>query len=90
MYGDEINFAPVGQVTVKEAYDCKFAGRKAIQDKQYNNIQLYEAPYEPEYLQFYVINGVDTYSEAGMDFNRELRRVGYGYRVDRKKLFLDS
>jgi hypothetical protein len=90
LYGDEINDGPVGQVTVKEAYDCKFVKRKAIQGKRYENIKLYEAPYEPEHLQFYVINGVDSLSEAGMNFNRELRRVGHGYTMDRKKLFLEK
>lgn len=90
LYGDEINFGPVGKVTVKEAYDGKFVGRKAVEGKLYKEINMYEAPYEPEELQFYVINGVDSYSEKGMDFNRELRRVGYGYRIDRKKLLLEN
>ena len=40
--------------------------------------------------EFYIINGVDTYSRTGMDFNRELRRIGYGYRIDRKKLLLEN
>lgn len=90
LYGDEINFGPVGQVTVKQAYDGKFVKRKAVQGKLYENIDMHEAPYEPEKLQFYVINGVDTYSEKGINFNRELRRVGYGYRVDRNMLFLEN
>ena len=89
LYGDEINYGPIGQVTFKEVYDYKFLKRKAIQGKKYENIKLYEAPYEPEPLQFYVINGVKSLSRKGVDFNRELRRVGYGYKIDRKKLFLD-
>jgi hypothetical protein len=90
LYGDEINFGPIGQVTVKQAYDGKFVKRKAVQGKLYENIDMHEAPYEPEKLQFYVINGVNTYSEKGINFNRELRRVGYGYRVDRNLLFLEN
>jgi hypothetical protein len=89
LYGDEINFGPIGQVTFKEAYGYKFLKRKALQGKKYENIGLYEAPHEPEYLQFYVINGVKSLSREGMDFNRELRRVGYGYQIDRKILRLE-
>jgi len=50
---------------------------------------MYEAPYEPEFLQFYTIDGVSAISHEGYDINRELRRVGYGYTVDRKLLKLD-
>jgi hypothetical protein len=89
LYGDEITFGPVGSVTVKEAYDYKFLKRKALQGKKYEGIRLYEASYEPEYLQFYIIKGVNNLSREGMDFNRELRRIGAGYAVDRKKLFLE-
>ena len=89
LYGDEINYGPIGQVTFKEAYGYKFLKRKALQGKKYQNIKLHEAPYEPEYLQFYVINGVNKLSKKGVDFNLEMRRVGYGYKVDRKILLLD-
>ena len=89
LYGDEIKYGPIGQVTFKEAYGYKFLKRKALQGKKYQNIKLHEAPYEPEYLQFYVINGVNKLSKKGVDFNLEMRRVGYGYKVDRKILLLD-
>jgi len=89
LYGDDITFGPIGNVTFKEVYDYKFVKRKAFQGKKYEGIRLYEAPYEPEYLQFYTINGVSSLSREGMDFNRELRRVGTGYTIDRKKLFLE-
>jgi hypothetical protein len=89
LYGDDITFGPVGSVTVKEPYDYKFLKRKALQGKKYEGLRLYEAPYEPEYLQFYTIKGVSSLSREGMDFNRELRRVGAGYTIDRKKLFLE-
>jgi len=89
LYGDDITFGPIGSVTFKAAYDYKFLKRKALQGKKYEGISLYEAPYEPEYLQFYTIKGVNSLSREAMDFNRELRRVGAGYTMDRKKLFLE-
>ena len=89
LYGNDLNFAPIGEASFNEVYDYKFNKRKALQSKKYTNLKLHEAPYEPEYLQFYVINGVNKLSKDGMDFNRELRRVGYGYQVDRKQLRLE-
>ena len=88
LYGNEMTYGPIGAVTFKEVHDGKFVERKAREGKTYQNLKLYEAPYLPETIQFYTINGVDSLSEEGMDFNRELRRVGYGYTVDRKKLRL--
>jgi hypothetical protein len=89
LYGDEIVYGEPGEVTVKAPYECEFVGRKARLGPRHQNVKLYEAPYEPEYLQFYTINGVKATSSEGYDFNRELRRVGYGYQVDRKVLRLE-
>jgi hypothetical protein len=89
LYGDEIVYGEPGEVTVKEAVSCDFVERKAVEGRVYTNIKLYEAPSEPEFLQFYTINGVQATSSAGYDINRELRRVGYGYEVDRKLLKID-
>ncbi len=89
LYGSDIAWQPDGEVIFKEIYDGKFVGKKAVQGQAYQNLRLYEAPYEPEYLQFYVIPGVNKLSREGMEFNRELRRVGYGYEPDRKVLFLE-
>ena len=89
LYGKDLNFASLGEASFNEVYDYKFKKRKALQGKKYENLKLYEAPYEPEYLQFYVIKGVNKLSKQGMDFNRELRRVGYGHQIDRKKLLLE-
>ena len=89
LYGDEMNYGPIGQVTFDEVCEGKFVKRKEVEGKTWRNLRLYEAPYQPETLQFYTIKGVDRLSNAGMDFNRELRRVGYGYTVDRKLLLLD-
>jgi hypothetical protein len=91
LYGDEMNYGPIGQVRFDEVCEGKFVKLKALEGKTWRNLRLYEAPYQPETLQFYKIKvkGVERLSHAGMDFNRELRRVGYGYQVDRAKLFLD-
>jgi hypothetical protein len=89
LYNDEIIYGEPGEVVVKEALTCNFVKRKAVKGKVYENIKMYEAPYEPEFLQFYTIDGVNAVSHEGYDINRELRRVGYGYTVDRKLLKLD-
>jgi hypothetical protein len=88
MYADEMNYGPIGQVTFPEVCTGKFVKGKAREGKAYQGLTLYEAPYQPETLQFYKIKGVNGISNAGMEFNRELRRVGYGYQIDRSKLRL--
>lgn len=88
LYGDDMNYGPIGEVTFDEVCTGKFVGKKAVEGAKYTNLDLYEAPYEPETIQFYKIKGVRPTSREGMDFNRELRRVGYGYDIDRKKLRL--
>jgi len=89
LYGNEMNYGPIGEVTFDEVCEGKFEKRKAAEGKSWKNLRLYEAPYQPETLQFYKIKGIDRLSHAGMQFNRELRRVGHGYEVDRKILGLD-
>ena len=89
MYGDEMNYGPIGQVTFDDVCEGKFVGRKTREGKHWQGLTLYEAPYQPETLQFYKIKGVERLSDPGMDFNRELRRVGHGYEVDRAVLRLE-
>jgi hypothetical protein len=88
MYADEMNYGPIGQVTFPEVCTGKFVKRKAREGKMYQNLTLYEAPYQPETVQFYKIKGVESLSAQGMEFNREMRRVGSGYQIDRAKLRL--
>jgi hypothetical protein len=83
-----MNYAPLGQVTFDEVCTGKFVKRKAREGKTYHGLTLYEAPDQRETIQFYKIKGVDSLSPTGMEFNRELRRVGVGYQVDRSKLRL--
>ncbi|MDG2304347.1 MAG: hypothetical protein P8R42_06770 [Candidatus Binatia bacterium] len=90
LYGSDMKFGPIGDVTFDEVCTGKFVKKKAAVGEKYENLKLYEAPYEPETIQFYKIKGVGQLSKEGMDFNREMRRVGAGYQVDRKKLRLDS
>jgi hypothetical protein len=90
LYGNDMNFGPIGDVTFDEVCTGKFVKKQAAVGEKYANLKLYEAPYEPETIQFYKIKGVSQLSKEGMDFNREMRRVGSGYEVDRKKLRLDS
>jgi hypothetical protein len=89
LYGDEMNYGPIGEVSFDDVCEGKFVKRKTVEGRHHQGLTLYEAPYQPERLQFYKIEGVDRLSHPGMDFNRELRRVGYGYTVDRAKLGLD-
>jgi hypothetical protein len=53
------------------------------------NLPLYEARFEPEAIQFYMVNRVPFDSDKGMELNRELRKVGAGHTLDRAKLLLD-
>ena len=89
LYGDEMNYGPIGEVTFDEVCEPRFEKRKTKEGRKWQNLTLYEAPYQPETLQLYTINGVESKSNEGMDFNRELRRVGHGYEVDRKLLRLE-
>ncbi|MBW2268661.1 MAG: hypothetical protein JRH16_08790 [Deltaproteobacteria bacterium] len=88
MYGGDMNYGPIGQVTFGDVCEGRFVGHRTREGKHWQGLTLYEAPYHPEAIQFYKIKGVDRLSHEGMDFNRELRRVGYGYQVDRKLLRL--
>ena len=88
LYGDDVNLAPVGQVTLKEVPICRYVGKKAEEAQTLTNVPLYEAPYATESIQFYTIKPVAFDSAAGFELNRELRKVGTGHTLDRSKLLL--
>jgi hypothetical protein len=88
LYGDNIVPAPVGQATLEEVPTCRFVGRKAEEARVYQNVALHEAEWAPETIQFYRLEPAAFDSPAGYEFNRELRRVGVGRSIDRRKLFL--
>jgi hypothetical protein len=89
LYGNDMTFGPIGDVTLKDVCTGTFVKGKAREGRRYQNLTLYEAAYEPETIQFYRIKGLTAASSDAMAFNRELRRVGHGYTVDRKKLRLE-
>ena len=89
LYGDNAVLGPVGKVTMRQVPVCRFVGRKAEEAQTLSNVPLYEAPFEPEAIQFYTIRNVAPDSDRGTELNRELRKVGAGHRPDRAKLLLD-
>jgi len=89
LYGANVELGPVGKATLREVPVCRFAGRKAEEAQTLSNLPLYEAPYEPEAIQFYTVKRVPFDSDKGMELNRELRKVGAGHPLDRGKLLLD-
>lgn len=88
LYGPDFRFNPDGTVTFGEIMEARFVGRKAREGKTYRNISLYEPEYPEEAMQFYLLNKARFNSDPGYEFNRELRKVGYGYTPDGRKLFL--
>lgn len=89
LYDADMIYGPLNEVVIKEGCEGRFVGKAAREGKTFRNLKVYEAAYEPETVQMYLIKGVDTYSRDGMEFNRELRRVGHGYTIDRKLLRLE-
>jgi len=89
LYGANAVLGPVGGVTMREVPICRFNGRKAEEEQVLSNVPLYEAPFEPETIQFYTVKRAPSDSDKGMELNRELRKVGAGHTVDRGKLLLD-
>jgi hypothetical protein len=90
LYGDNIAYAPDGSATLKEVPVCRFTGlHKAVEARVLSSVPLYEAPFERESIQFYTIKRASFDSKAGFALNRELRRIGAGYKLNRKALFLD-
>jgi len=89
LYGDNAVLGPVGKVVMRDVPVCRFVGRKAEEAKALSNVPLYEAPFEPETIQFYTVKRVPFDSDRGMELNRELRKVGAGHTLDRGKLLLD-
>ncbi|HXK21547.1 MAG TPA: hypothetical protein VMS55_02600, partial [Myxococcota bacterium] len=89
LYGANVELGPVGKVTLHQVPVCHFTGGKAREAQTLSDVPLYEAPYEPEAIQFYTVRPVPFDSDKGMELNRELRKVGAGHALDRSKLLLD-
>jgi hypothetical protein len=89
LYGDNISLGPVGEATIKEVPVCRFEGlKKAVEAEVLTDVPLYEAPYARESIQFYLPKTVNFQTRPGFELNRELRRVGAGYELDRAALRL--
>lgn len=68
LYGGELQYHADGRGWFADIRDGHFTGRKAVNGRKYGPIDLYEAEYEPEKIQFYKM--------VDIPFARELRRVG--------------
>jgi hypothetical protein len=88
LYGDEMNYGPIAPSRSK-GYDGKFVDRTVTMLRRITGRDRL-LDHAPVLQRSIMLRNpyVDSLSEEGMDFNRELRRVGYGYTVDRKKLRL--
>ncbi|MDJ0951694.1 MAG: hypothetical protein QNJ94_22515 [Alphaproteobacteria bacterium] len=90
LYGSNIAYKEDGSAALKEVPVCRFVGkRKAVEAKVLKDIPMYEAPYARESIQFYKINSTPFTTRKGFELNRELRKVGAGYDLDRSKLLLN-
>ena len=89
LYGNNVQLGQPGSVTLRDVPVCRFVGRKAEEANTLSNVALFEPPFEPETIQFYKIRKVSFDSTQGMEFNRELRKVGAGHTLDRRALLLD-
>jgi hypothetical protein len=88
LYGANVELADPGHTRLRQVPTCRFVGRKADEAQVLSNVPLYEPPFTTESIQFYRVKPVAFDSDAGMELNRELRKVGAGYTVDRRKLLL--
>lgn len=90
LYGDNVAYNDDGSAVIKTVPICRFHGLKKAQEAAVlENIPLYEAPFEPGPIQFYQLKPTSFESRPGMEFNRELRRVGIGYEPNNATLFLE-
>jgi len=88
LYGNNITMGAVGQARLKQVPICRFALKKAEEAETLTDLPLYEAQYAPEQMQFYRTKPVAFDSTRGVEFNRELRKIGAGHVTDRGKLLL--
>jgi hypothetical protein len=90
LYKDNIAYDADGSAAIKQVPVCRFVGlKKAEEAKVLNDVPLYEAPYARESIQFYRVKPVNFQTKKGFELNRELRRIGAGYQLDRATLFFD-
>jgi hypothetical protein len=68
LYAGELGYDEADRGVFAKVSDGRFIGRNAVEGASYERIPLYEAPYEPERIQFYRL--------VDIPFAKELRRVG--------------
>jgi hypothetical protein len=73
LYGGELEYRADGSGWFADIRDGAFVGRKARDGRRYQDIDLYEAAYEAERVQFYEL--------VDIKFARELRRVDGDYQI---------
>lgn len=71
LYGGELKYRADGAPYFEKVRDGQFVGRTAIDGFEYEDIDLYEAEYESERIQFYKL--------IDIQFAREMRKVGVHY-----------
>ena len=71
LYGGELRYREDGTPYFERVVDGQFVGRTAIDGFEYDDIDLYEAEYEKERIQFYRM--------IDIRFAREMRKVGVHY-----------
>lgn len=74
LYGDEIRTREDDSVWFPEVQDGRFVERTAQRGETFHDVDLYEAAYEPERVQFYTL--------VDIDFARRLRQVAYAHPFD--------
>lgn len=71
LYGGELKYRADGTPFFESVRDGRFVGRTAIDGVEYDDIELYEAEYEAERIQFYRM--------VDIRFAREMRKIGIHY-----------
>jgi hypothetical protein len=71
LYGGELSYDKHDQGMFAGVKDCRFSGDSAVPGRDYTNIRLVEARYEPEKIQFYKM--------VDIPFAKELRAVGVNH-----------
>ncbi len=77
LYGGELKYRADGTPYFASVRDGQFVGRTAIDGFEYEDINLYEAEYEAERIQFYRM--------IDIRFAREMRKIGVHYPFPEKK-----
>jgi hypothetical protein len=88
LYGQNVALGEVGKTSLKSVPTCRFVGRRAEEAETLTDVPLYEPKFTPETIQFYTIRRAAFDSAPGFELNRELRKVGAGHTLDRRKLML--